>query len=115
MSVDTKMWISIKYYPFRFIKILEKIKGVSKVKTQNTTNSPDIGCFTICFEYNNRRRTMFYHYQSETPLGVAVLVSLGSDKDAIEIMKLIAEKTGGIIQPEDCMNRCVLIDKGDKE
>ncbi len=61
--------------------------------------------FIINFDYKEDRRSMnvFLNNFGETDYGIdGVLLSLGCNTDAIEIMKIILNKFGGYLDENDC-------------
>jgi len=81
--------------------IKNKIVKNEKCKELNLKyKNPDF--YTIEFYYKNIKIFGYIHVKVDTPLGKLMLLDFCYSKKSIEIMKIIAETIGGLLQPNDC-------------
>ena len=100
MSVMTNLYINSKYEQQDIVDILKHVLKAKSVKIHDCKGIH--GMSRITFEYQNEHRTLSYHSNADTPIGLCSLISLGHNMQAIEIMKGAAKVIGGIYEENDC-------------
>ena len=60
------------------------------------------GMLWDCFEIIIKERRIFASTRSQTPIGTATHLSIGSNQEGIKILRDIAEVLGGVLQENDC-------------
>lgn len=106
MGVDTKLYISPRWDidDVKNVIIHHVLPDVFQceedidhpVKFHSYENMPGMGSILFC------GRSMYFHWHTNTPLGPAILLSLGHNEQAEQIMETIANVLGGFLVRQDC-------------
>lgn len=110
MGVDTHLLINSKWRPDDIATILKKHFGKKEVKVNPSSIPADLMTITFESDLYNYGRCMYFHNHVMTPIGSCCMLSLGYDKEAVTIMKRIANVIGGILEERDSDGKMELFD-----
>jgi len=105
MSVNTHLYVSHRYDVDDVKTVLEKHLHATDCKVETYNNIPQM--VSLHFKINDHDRHMFCHTHSHLPTGPCMLLSLGYNQEAIDIMRGIADVLGGILS--DCEEKLEII------
>ena len=98
MGVDTHLYVSNRF-SFEDIKTVLECHLDGKDVTIHHSHTPEMS--TIAFKIGDDQRNMFLH-RSHLPTGPVLLLSLGHNEQAVQIMRTIGKAIGGILEESDC-------------
>ena len=104
MSVSTNLYLNQRWGLDDIKVIVERTQEVEVVVRSH--HSIGLGYFTM--EFGNRQ--MHVHSQCNTPIGSAILLSMGADEESHRIFRDIAGVLGGILMKHDYDSNCEMID-----
>ena len=105
MSASAHLYINAKYTSDDIYNVLKTV-GARNVN-YNQTNIATM--LEFCFEFENVKDYMFMHLHHHLPTGNVILLSMGSYKEAINLMLKIAYLIGGIFEENDCIGQCTIM------
>ena len=108
MSVSTHLYVSHRYGVEDVKTVLEKHLHATDVKIKSADVAPQM--FVMTFKINDSNRQMYCHTDSHLPTGSCMLLSLGHNQEAIDIMRGIADVLGGILEERDCEGKLEVIE-----
>jgi len=98
MGCSTNLLINSKWHPQDIKDLLEVVLPGCKPEI----DSPfEVRLIRISFDGKDYRREINFWYGQDMPLGQCNSLSLSADDEAIEIMRKIAGRIGGLLQGSD--------------
>ena len=104
MSVSTHLYVSHRYGVEDVKTVLEKHLHATDVKIKSAV-APQM--FRVTFKINDSNQQIYCHTDGHLPTGPCMLLSLGCNQEAIDIMRGIADVLGGILS--DCEEKLEII------
>ena len=104
MSVSTHLYVSHRYGVEDVKTVLEKHLHATDVKIKSAV-APQM--FRVTFKINDSNQQIYYHTDGHLPTGPCMLLSLGCNQEAIDIMRGIADVLGSILS--DCEEKLEII------
>jgi hypothetical protein len=108
MGVDTILYVNGSTEIEDIVTILIKHLSCTDVEVRaNTDVNP--GYFNIFFTTSKDNKRMLHLWtNSQTPIGPAMYLSFGADKEGQDVLRTIAEILGGLFCPNDCAENYIM-------